>query len=53
MPQPPGNYGNEACRVSNTGSWKAKHADDDDNLHVDSPSKYDADEDYIHISCAK
>jgi hypothetical protein len=32
---------------------RTKHADDDDNLHVDTPSKYDADEDYINITSAK
>jgi hypothetical protein len=32
---------------------RAKHAAGDDNLHVDTPSKYDADVDYINITSAK
>ena len=32
---------------------RAKTVDDDDNPHIDTPSRYDADEDYINITSAK
>ncbi len=42
----------EPPKANDHNSKRGKLADDDHNLHVDTPSKYDADEDYINITSA-
>jgi hypothetical protein len=48
-PQPPF----EPPKANDHTGKRAKHADDDDNPHFDTPSKYDADEDNILITYDK
>jgi hypothetical protein len=43
----------ELPKANDRNGKKGKNADDDDDPHVDTPSRYDADEDYINITSAK
>ncbi len=43
----------EPPKANDRNGKRGKLADDDDDPHVDTPSKYDADEDYINITFTK